>query len=483
MLTARSEKGRKGAGWLALVAGVALISTAPIGGWRHRDIRPIAISNANAHTERPVETALVLNTPFTMIRSIGNVPFVDPQYYTDKGELDRIFTPVHLPADSLTKRRKNLCVIIIESFGREYIGAMNEDILGTTDKGFTPFTDSLLQHCAWWRYSYDNGQKSIDGMPSILASIPSFVRPFIVTPQAVNKLKGIPGALKEMGYSSAFFHGARTGSMGFDGFARSIGFDQYFGREDFYEDPRFGAEKDFDGYWAVWDEPFLEWYALKMSEMPEPFMTAVFTASNHHPFKVPEKYEGKFPEGSMEIHKTVGYTDNALRSFFAMAKTQPWYDNTIFVITNDHTNMRGYDEYRSDIGAFYGPVLFFDPSGNIVPGKRDGIVQQIDIMPTMLDYLGYDKPYIAFGCDILNTPEADQWAVNYTNGIYQYVKGGYVLQFDGERPMALYAITDHLQSHNLLPGEEAIASAMARELKAIIQSYMDRMLTDSLTTD
>lgn len=483
LLTARSEKGRKGAGWLALVAGVALISTAPIGGWRHRDIRPIAISNANAHTERPVETALVLNTPFTMIRSIGNVPFVDPQYYTDKGELDRIFTPVHLPADSLTKRRKNLCVIIIESFGREYIGAMNEDILGTTDKGFTPFTDSLLQHCAWWRYSYDNGQKSIDGMPSILASIPSFVRPFIVTPQAVNKLKGIPGALKEMGYSSAFFHGARTGSMGFDGFARSIGFDQYFGREDFYEDPRFGAEKDFDGYWAVWDEPFLEWYALKMSEMPEPFMTAVFTASNHHPFKVPEKYEGKFPEGSMEIHKTVGYTDNALRSFFAMAKTQPWYDNTIFVITNDHTNMRGYDEYRSDIGAFYGPVLFFDPSGNIVPGKRDGIVQQIDIMPTMLDYLGYDKPYIAFGCDILNTPEADQWAVNYTNGIYQYVKGGYVLQFDGERPMALYAITDHLQSHNLLPGEEAIASAMARELKAIIQSYMDRMLTDSLTTD
>ncbi len=224
----------------------------------------------------------------------------------------------------------------------------------------------------------------------------------------------------------------------------------------------------------------------------------------------------------MVIHKTVGYTDNALRSFFAVAKKQPWYDNTIFVITNDHTNMRGYDEYRSDIGAFYGPVLIFDPSGDIAPGKREGIVQQIDIMPTMLNYLGYDKPYIAFGCDILNTPESEQWAVNYTNGIFQYVKGAYVLQFDGQHPIALYAITDHLQSHNLLPTEAspsaatssasaasasasaasasapaasasapapsaseaaAIASSMERELKAIIQSYMDRMLNDRLTTD
>lgn len=480
-----SERGRRGAGWLALAAGVALIATAPIGGWRHRDIRPIAISNANAHTERPVETALVLNTPFTMIRSIGNVPFADPGYYADKAGLERIFTPVHHPSDSLTVRRKNLCVIIIESFGREYIGAMNEDILGDTGKGFTPFTDSLLQHCAWWRHSYDNGQKSIDGMPSILAGIPSFVRPFIVTPQAVNKLKGIPGALKESGYSTAFFHGARTGSMGFDGFARSIGFDRYYGREDFYKDSRFGGEKDFDGYWAVWDEPFLEWYALEMTDMPQPFMTAIFTASNHHPFRIPDQYEGKFPEGSMEIHKTVGYTDNALRSFFAVAKAQPWYANTIFVITNDHTNMRGYDEYRSDIGAFYGPVLIFDPSGEIAPGKREGIVQQTDIMPTMLDYLGYDRPYIAFGCDILNTPQEEQWAVNYINGVYQYVKGGYILQFDGQKSVGLYSIDDHLMSRNLLgkPGEAAIAvaQAMERELKAIIQSYMDRMLNDRLT--
>lgn len=464
------------------MAALVLLVTAPIGGWRHRDIRPIAISNANAYTARPIETALVLNTPFSMIRSIGNVPFSDPHYFDDKKELEVVFTPVLQPLDSVTPRGKNLCVIIIESFGKEYIGAMNKDILGENYKGFTPFTDSLLRHSAWWKYSYSNGQKSIDGMPSILAGIPKFVRPFIVTPQAVNKLKGLPALLGEEGYSSAFFHGARTGSMGFDGFAKSIGFQRYYGREDFSKDPRFGGDADFDGYWAIWDEPFLKWFALKMTEMPQPFMTAVFTASNHHPFRIPEKYEGKFPEGSMEIHKTVGYTDNALRQFFAVAKTQPWYANTIFVITNDHTNMRAYDQYRSDIGSFYGPVIFFDPSGEIAPGEREGIAQQTDILPTMANFLGYSRPYVAFGCDLLNTPADDTWAVSDINHTYQYVKYGYVLQFDGSKTIGIYRIDDHLMADNLL-GKVDVQQKMETELKAIIQQYMDRMLSDRLTIE
>ncbi|MDE6578151.1 MAG: LTA synthase family protein, partial [Muribaculaceae bacterium] len=329
------------------VSGLILIIFAPIGGWRHRDIRPIAISNANAFTEQPVETALVLNTPFTMIRSIGNVPFHHPGYFPTTADAEKIFTPLHHPSDSAAVRRKNIVIFIIESFGKEYIGALNKDILGNDYKGFTPFTDSLLRHSAYWRHSYDNGQKSIDGMPSILAGIPMFVRPFIVTPQAVNNIKGLPGVLSEKGYETAFFHGARTGSMGFDGFAKSIGFKHYYGREDFNLDKRFNADKDFDGYWAIWDEPFMQYFALKMTEMKQPFMTAIFTASNHHPFNIPEQYKGKFPEGTMKIHPTVGYTDNALRQFFATAKTQPWYDNTIFVITNDHTNERSHDEYRS----------------------------------------------------------------------------------------------------------------------------------------
>lgn len=471
-------------GVVCAAVAVGLLATAPIGGWRYRDIRPITLSNSLAYTSNPAETALVLNTPFSMIRTIGNVSFVDPHFFDNKAELDKIYTPVHkpLPDSLLSVRKKNLCLIIIESFGKEYIGAMNKDILGPDYKGYTPFTDSLLQHSAWWKYSFDNSQKSIDAMPSILTSIPKFVRSFVVTPQSVNRLKGIPAMLEEIGYSTAFFHGARTGSMGFDGFAKSVGFEKYYGREDYEKDSRFGGEKDFDGYWGIWDEQFLEWYALELTEMKQPFFASIFTTSNHHPFNLPAQYEGKFPEGNMIIHRTVGYTDNALRQFFAVAKKQPWYDNTIFIITNDHTNMRGFDEYRSDIGAFYGPIIIFDPSQDIAPGERNGIAQQTDIMPTMLNYLGYDRPYIAYGQDLFNTKPEDKWAVSHIGNIYQYVKHGYVLQFDGLKTVGIYSIDDHLMARNLI-GQVAGQEEMETELKAIIQSYMDRMLADKLIAE
>lgn len=268
--------------------------------------------------------------------------------------------------------------------------------------------------------------------------------------------------------------------MGFDGFARSIGFTGYFGREDFAKDKRFGGDSQFDGYWAIWDEPFMQYYAAKMTEMKQPFMTALFTASNHHPFRLPEQYAGKFPEGETAIHPTVGYTDHALRRFFETARKQPWFMNTIFVITNDHTNMRAHDEYRSDIGAFYGPVIIYDPSGTIKPGERDAIAQQTDIMPSLLSALNYPKPYIAYGIDLLSTEPAETWAVNYINNIYQLVKGKYILQFDGMKTIGVYDIDDHLMKRNLI-GKVPEQKEMETFLKGIIQSYMDRMLNDNMT--
>jgi polyphosphate kinase len=93
--------------------------------------------------------------------------------------------------------------------------------------------------------------------------------------------------------------------------------------------------------------------------------------------------------------------------------------------------------------------------------------------------LHYPKPYFAFGIDLLNTPAEETWAVNYLNGIYQYVKHDYVLQFDGQQTKAVYALTDSLMEHNLV-GRVHQQKPMERELKAIIQQYMERMTQDRL---
>lgn len=442
-------------------------------------IRPITISNANKYVSHPAEAAIILNTPFSMIRTVSKKNFALVDYMSEE-EMNELYSPLHIPQNDSAMIKKNVVILIVESFGREYIGAYNEQLDSGKYTGYTPFIDKLYRESMSFDYTFSNGRKSIDGMPSILSSIPMFVEHFFLTPATLNDLSGIAGELGSVGYSSAFFHGAENTSMGFNAFAKSTGFQEYYGRTEYNEDKRFNGDKDFDGTWAIWDEPFLQFYATKMSEMKEPFVTTVFTASSHHPFVIPDKYKDLYPDDENPIHKCIRYTDHALELFFETAKKQPWFQNTIFAITSDHTNMSDHKEYQTDLGVFGSPILFYDPSGKMFPsGRRHSIAQQIDIMPTILSALRYDKPYVAFGKDLLSTPDSMSWAINYHNGIYQYIKGEYLLQFDGMEVTGLYDIhKDWLQDHNIKG--EAVEERMTKETKAIIQSYMDRMVNNKL---
>lgn len=461
-----------------LLAAVALIIIGIRGG-ATKATRPITISNANQYVNTPKQAAVVLNTPFSFIRTISQKPFPNVSYMTE-AEAEALYSPVHHGATDGAFRQKNVVILIVESFGREYFGSMNKDLDGGTYKGYAPFMDSLVSRSLTFDYTFCNGRKSIDGMPSILSSIPMFVEPFFLTPASMNDIGGIASELSRMGYHSAFFHGAQNGSMGFQAFARATGFKEYYGRTEYDADPLTDGEKDFDGTWAIWDEPFLQYYARKMSGFQEPFVTSVFTASSHHPFAVPEQYKDSFPTGTCEIHKCIGYTDHALRRFFETAQQQPWYENTLFVMTSDHTNQSAHEEYTTDLGYYCVPILFFDPSGEMPRGIRHGIAQQIDIMPTILGYLNYPNDYIAFGKDAIATPDSASWAVNYNNGIYQYVTPERkLLQFDSQNIKAVYELqSDWMLTHNI--ASETDCEQDLNRLKAIIQQYMNRMNSNQL---
>ena len=410
--------------------------------------RPITISNALQYTNSPRETAIVLNTPFSLMKSLENETYVNPHYMSD-AEMERLMSPVHQPAvrdERFAVSGDNVVVLILESFGKEYIEA-----------GYAPFLDSLLQHSKNYRYSYASGRKSIDAMPSVLSSIPMLIEPFIVTPYSTNQVSSIADCLGREGYTTAFFHGAPNGSMGFQAYARAAGFDAYYGLDE-YDGP-----EAFDGTWAIWDEEFLQYYARTMSTMREPFMTAVFTASSHHPFRVPKRYEGVFPQGQLPIHQCIGYSDNALRQFFNYAKTQPWYDHTLFVITADHTNENVLPEYRNARGLFSVPIAFYYPSHEWnEPYDQTQTVSQVDIMPSVLAFLGYDKPFFAFGEDALTQPKQHPYAVCYNHPVYQIMSRDTVTQYDGQRPAQ---------------------NEKERYLQAYIQQYISRMINNQLTVD
>ena len=486
---------------LEMIVSLAIIVPLAVAGIRGgftTAVRPITISNASQYVDRPIDAALVLNTPFAIYRTIGKDVFTVPQYFDSEEELQAIYNPTSQISNLKAQiNNKNVVVLIVESFGREYIGALNKDLENGRYKGYTPCVDSIIGLSTTFKWSYCNGRKSIDGMPSILSGIPMFVEPFFLTPASMNEVSGIAGLLAKKGYETAFFHGAQRGSMGFQAFARKTGFQQYYGREDFEDDPRFGGHDDFDGLWAIWDEPFLQYYCAKMNEMQQPFMTAVFTASSHHPYKIPEKYADRFPEEGVEIHKCIRYTDMALGRFFQEASRQRWFQNTIFVLTSDHTNQSDHAYYQTDLGGFCSPIIIYEPSDTTrVKGEiQPKIAQQTDILPTVMGLTGCEEPFVAFGIDLLNTEPEDTWAVNYLNGTYQYVKHGHVIQFDGEKTRVVYALTDSLMTTpfpskggEIYPPSKGGVSLtqeqmqqMERELKAIIQQYMTRMVNDKLT--
>lgn len=461
-----------------------LLAITPLGigacrGGLESGIRPITVNNANQYVSRPTECAIVLNTPFALIRTIGKDVFEVPPYFENLEAAERVFSPIHRPVSTHPFQKKNVVILIVESFGREYIGALNKDLENGNYKGYTPNVDKLIQQSATYQYSYCNGRKSIDGMPSVLCGIPMFKEPFVLSPASMNNYTSMAGLLSKEGYHTAFFHGANRGSMGFMAFANKVGFQQYFGRQDYAADKRFGGDADFDGHWGIWDEPFLQYWATKIGELKEPFMTACFTVTSHTPYVIPEKYKKVYPEEGIVIHKCIRYTDMAIGKFFETAKKQPWYKNTIFVLTSDHTNLSDHQQYQTDIGGFCSPIVIFDPSGEVKSGIYPGIAQQIDILPTVLSILGYNKPFLSFGCDLMTTPMKETYAVNYLNGIYQYCKYGYVLQFDGQHTKAIYRLDDKLMQHNLL-GKVKEQAQMEHELKAIIWQYMYRMVHDKL---
>lgn len=470
---------------LATLVSILLMVPCIVGGMRGglaHSVRPITVSNANQYVNHPTEAAIVLNTPFSLIRTIGKNVFEEPKYFTDEKQMLSYYSPIHQPAPGTVMNKKNVVVLIVESFGREYIGSLNRDLDGGKYRGYTPFVDSLLTRSLTFEYTFANGRKSIDAMPSTLSSIPMMVEPFFLTPASMNDLTGLAGMLHDKGYYSAFFHGAQNGSMGFEAFARATGYDKYFGRTEYNADTKGGGDADFDGMWAVWDEPYLQHVVRMVNGFKQPFVASVFTASSHHPFKVPEQYAATFKdESGQPIHKCVRYTDMALRKFFEAASKQPWYKNTVFVLVADHTNQNTHPYYKTDQGLYSIPIIFYMPDGSLETGVKQGVIaQQIDVLPTLMGILGYDKPYIAFGCDVLRTPAAQTWAFNYNNGVYQYFKGDFLLQFDGQKTKALYRFkTDPLLKQNLA-GKLPNQSQLENELKSLIQQYMHRMTTNTL---
>lgn len=464
-----------GGGVLVMLLIVYLTVGGMRGGFRE-STRPITLSNAGEYARNPRDISIVLNTPFAVMRTIGKTGIAPAEYFSAE-EAAAIYTPVHQPADTLITRHNNVVVIILESFSKEFIGFFNKEKENGTYRGYTPFLDSLLQHSLSFDYSFANGRKSIDGLPSVVSSLPSLGVPYFLSPYSTNHINSLASLLKDRGYYSAFFHGAPNGSMGFEAFMNIAGFDDYYGLDEY------GNTDDFDGIWGIWDHKFFRYFGEQLNTFEEPFVSVMFSVSSHHPFAVPGEFKDRFKGGPLPIQKCIQYTDYALQEFFREASRMPWYENTLFVITADHCSSNIYfPQGHTAWGLYSVPVIFFEP-GNTLAEKRSSIAQQIDIMPSVLGYLGYDEEYVAFGRDVFHPDGDPPFAFNYNDNVYQLMTDDHLLMFDGNKTVGLFNyVADPLMKTDLKgdPGESGRVAGMEQKIKAIIQQYNNRMIEDRL---
>ncbi len=453
-------------------AALLIALTMMRGGWQ---LRPVAVVSAGEYAT-PQYMPLVLNSPFTLLRTIGKETIPPFNWFPDLDAAEQCYSPLHTayaPPATAHPPVKNVVLIVLEGISQELLAFYHPDEPDCPQ--YCPFLDSIAAR-SWAFNGIANGRRTMEGIPAIVCGIPTLMEhAYIETPFVQNKICSPVELLRRNGFHTCFFHGAENGSMNFESFCHAIGYQDYFGLDQ-YPDP-----EDYDGSWGIPDRSFLRFMAGKLHDMPQPFFATVMTLSSHHPFQVPKDAAGKsFAKGTHPMHAVCGYTDFALQEFFRQLSQEPWYDSTLFIITADHA-YEGSDAFtRNPYGNFLIPILFYHPAADTAFYNQD-FMQQTDLMPSLFAYLDLQKPMCCFGQNIFE-PEHIPVAFNRHSGVYQLFYRRSLLQYDGENVVGFYLLeNDRMLKHNLKEENRPEQDTALRQLQGILQSYSGRMRNNQLT--
>ncbi len=447
---------------------VFTLGLAVIGSRGGLQLRPLSPISASRYVTKKQLIPLVSNGTIHLLFATEQ-KYLSKKNYFDKKKAYSIFSPVRKGDASKQMNKKNIFFITLESFGKEYIHYFNKDL----DKSYTPFLDSLIGESFNFEDAYACGTRSPYGIAGIGAGIPTLMQePISFSAYQSNCIDGIGSLLNETGYTTAFFHGARPSSMNIDRLGRLEGFTKIFTKDDFNDDTKF------DGDWGIWDNHFFQYTVDQISKFKEPFCSFLFSISSHSPYVVEKYFEEKYPDDD-PILRTVRYTDYSLRNLFEKAKKQSWYNNTIFVITADHIGRAFDKKFTNPYTKYQIPLIIYTPDSTY-QGKYSNVVNQTDIMPTLLQYLGYPKDYNVFGFDVFN-PENPRYAYTYSNGIYQILDKDNILFFDGDVSKGFYNYKTDPQLNKDLSNEEIEKKKkMETYMKALIQIHNELMIDNKI---
>lgn len=308
----------------------------------------------------------------------------------------------YIKAEGLPKNY-NIFLITIESLSSSFL---DQEYHGPLTKNI----NELIKQSAYFSNFYAIGTRTVKGLEALSVGIPPLPGQSIVRRKDNGNLFSIGSVLKKENYDIKFIYG---------GFGYFDNMNVFFSKNNFKIWDRSNIpEKEigFANIWGISDED-LYMQAIKQADISydnkQKFFSLVMTTSNHRPYT--------YPEGKINIPASreggVKYTDYALGEFIKLAKTKPWFDNTIFIITADHC-AGSAGKVALPPEKYHIPLLIYAPK-IIKPQVISNISSQIDVAPTILGLLNISYESKFFGNDLFTK--------NYHNAfISTFQKLGYI---------------------------------------------------------
>ena len=451
---------------------IALFVLGARGGDFKKSTRPITLIDAMDNVRTPQQADVVLSSAFTLLKTLGQNNFNKSKNRFTNLEIEKELNTIkEYPPSGRFEKKPNIVIFILESMGREYWGALNETYDIPNYKGYTPFLDSLARQSLIFPNGFATSRKSIHGMPSILAGIPSFETSYASSLYSRQKVGSVVSVAKELDYQTSFFHGAANGSMGLLGFSNILGFDNYYGRTEFNND------LEFDGSWGIWDEPFLGYVKSVLDQQRKPFLSSVFTITSHEPYVIPKDYEGKFDKGYLPMHQCVGYTDYALRKFFEASKNSDWFENTIFIFTADHSNQTHFPFYEKTVNRFANPLMIFK-SNSELKGVDMKLASHLDIFPTVADLIDYPKPFKCWGRSLVSNQNHEPFVINYfSGGSYFMMNENLICVHNGDNAIGFYDVKDKNMENNLIRNKTQEMIDLENKCSMFLEDYFESLMS------
>ncbi|MBF0442095.1 MAG: LTA synthase family protein [Oligoflexales bacterium] len=440
-------------------------------------------------SDKSIAGQLALNGLFTAFHSSVNTEKTEYRVYKME-ELKAILSPLRIDPSSehpfygrtassksnkesyfvepkfpFGKRKLNFVVIMLESFGSFYVDAFSGKGFGATSN-----LDMLAQRGLVFPDFYATGSRSIEAIQSLLLSLPALKGlPTLGTGLESLKVTGGVELLSKGGYETFFSQSSKRGSFHLNSVARALGFDRYSGSEDYprlldyprQKDPLFG-----------WDYEMFMFTLERLNESRLPFFSFLFTGTTHTPFPLPPyllKKEGHGDDNETGYLNTIYYTDKALGEFIRRAEKQPWFKDTVFFITADHT----FPSYRKFgfLDSHKIPLVIYAPF-LIAPGRIEKPATHLDILPTILDLSGIEFQISTAGKSLFLAGERD----------FAFIAGKYdnpALVMDG-------AFLRHSGRVRLESGNTANNGKIKEELAAILERTLlgfNQVLYENLLAD